>query len=167
MGNFCHNVYVCVFTLPKKAMDERRRSRNKQIEPRRQTSSIIEIEEAQKRRKAKREEYVKQERVQKRRLKRSRPKMSRGKKFALLGVLVIVILIFISSGYRIVELNLNKSVYEKRYEERLAEKARLEKELASVDDIEYIGQQARDRFNMLRDGEILYVFPEKNVVEAN
>ena len=148
-------------------MEERRRSRNEQTEPRRKTSPIIEIEEAQRRRKARRDEYVKQEKVQKRRLKRNRPKMARGKKFALLGVLAIVILIFISSGYRIVELNLNKSVYEKRYEERLAEKARLEKELASVDDIEYIGQQARERYNLVRDGEILYVFPEKNTVEAN
>jgi len=152
---------------PKEAMEERRRSRNEQTEPRRKTSPIIEIEEAQRRRKARRDEYVKQEKVQKRRLKRNRPKMARGKKFALLGVLAIVILIFISSGYRIVELNLNKSVYEKRYEERLAEKARLEKELASVDDIEYIGQQARERYNLVRDGEILYVFPEKNTVEAN
>ena len=150
------------------AMTEKRRKREN--EPRRKTSQIIEIEEAQKRRKAKREEYVKQEKVQKRREKNleksSRPKMSRGKKLIVCGVLVVVILLFISSGYRIIDLNLNKNAYEKRYEERLAEKARLEKELSSVDDIEYIGQQARDRFNMLREGEILYVFPEKETVEV-
>ena len=146
-------------------MEERRR-RTEQTETHRKTSPIIEIEEAQKRRKARREEYVKQEKVQKRRLKKSRPRISRVKKLIACGVLVLVVLIFISSGYRIVELNLNKTIYENRYEERLAEKARLEKELSSVDDIEYIGQQARDRFNMLRDGEILYVFPEKTI-EAN
>ena len=147
-------------------MEERRRRKTEQIESRRKTSHIIEIEEAQKRRKAKRDEYVKQEKVQKRvRKKTSRPRMSRGKKFAVCGVIALVVLVFVSSGLRIIELNLNKSIYETRYEERLAEKARLEKELSSVDDIEYIGQQARDRFNMLREGEILYVFPE-NTLEA-
>jgi len=107
-----------------------------------------------------------QRRRQKLQEKASRPRMSRGKKLAVCGIIVIAVLIFISSGYRIIDLNLNKSVYEKRYEEKLAEKARLEKELSYVDDIEYIGQQARDRFNMLREGEILYVFSEKDVVEA-
>ena len=132
--------------------------------------NITEIDVARKRRKEKRAELLKDEKVQKRREKQQektrRPKMTRGKKLAVCGVIVIAFLIFISSGYRIIDLNLNKGVYEKRYEEKLAEKARLEKELSQVDDIGYIGQQARDRFHMLREGEILYVFPEEASPEA-
>ena len=147
-----------------------RKRRTEQAEKRRQTSHIIEIEEAQKRRKAKRDELIKREKAQRRKEKSlekaSRPKMSNGKKLAVCLVLVVAGLIFASSGYRIVDLNLNKNVYEQKYEEKLAEKARLEKELSLVDDPEYIGQQARDRFHMLRDGEILYLFPEKEAPEA-
>ncbi|MCL2112050.1 MAG: septum formation initiator family protein [Clostridiales bacterium] len=132
--------------------------------------NIIEIEDAHKKRKAKRAELAKQEKVQKRREKSlekaSRPKMSRGKKLIACGVVAIAVLIFVSSGYRIIDLNLNKNVYEKRYEEKLAEKARLEKVLDLIDDPDYVGQQARDRFHMLRDGEILYVFPEQEALEA-
>ena len=133
-------------------------------------SQIIEIEEAQKRRKAKRAEMAKQEKVQRRLEKRqekaSRPRMSRAKKLLVCVVLGIAGLLFVTSGYRIIDLNLNKAVYEQKYEEKLAEKARLEKELSLVDDPEYVGQQARDRFHMLREGEILYVFPEKEAIEA-
>ena len=132
-------------------------------------ANIIEIDAAQRRRREKRAEFLKQERVQKRREKeqekRSRPKMSRGKKFAVCGVMLIAVLIFISSGYRIIDLNLNKAVYEKRYEEKLAEKVRLEKELSMVDTTEYIGKQARDKYHMLREGEILYLFPEEDTLE--
>ena len=92
--------------------------------------------------------------------------MSGGKKLVVCCLLIITVAVFISSGYRIVHLNLNKSVYEQKYEEKLAEKARLEKELSLVDDLDYIGQQARNRYHMLRDGEILYVFPEEESLEA-
>ena len=156
-------------------MAERKRKReNRRDEslPRgkKRTSQIIEIEEAQKRRRAKRAELIKEEKVQRRREraqeKASRPKMTGGKKFAVVGILVIAVLLFISSGYRIIDLNLNKGVYERTYEEKLAEKARLENELSLIDDPEYIGQQARDRFHMLKDGEIVYVFPEREAPEA-
>ena len=150
-------------------MGERRKNNN-QREKRRGASQIIEIEEAQKRRKAKRAALVKEEKVQRRREKlrekASRPKMSRAKKIAVCGIVAFAILVFITSGYRIIDLNLNKGVYEQRYEEKLAEKARLETELSLIDDPEYIEQQARDRFHMLRDGEVLYVFPEHDGPEA-
>jgi cell division protein FtsB len=139
-------------------------------ERRKRTSKIIEIEEAQKRRKAKRAELVKEEKVQKRREsyreKASRPKMSGGKIFALWGVVIVAILLFVSSGYRIIDLNLNKATYERIYEEKLAEKSRLEKELTMINDPEYVGQLARDRFHMLKEGELFYVFPEREPVEA-
>ena len=148
-----------------------RKKRNEIAEKRRKrTSHIIEIDEAQKRRKEKRAEFIKQEKVLRRREKAlekaSRPKMSGSKKIAVCGALIIAVLVFILNGYRIIDLNLNKAIYEKEYEEKLAEKARLEKELSLVDDPEYIEQQARNRFHMLREGEILYVFPEKAGPEA-
>ena len=150
-----------------------KKGKKKTVQPekrRRPASQIIEIEEAQKRRQEKREEQKVREKALRRRAraeeKASRPKMSRGKKIMVGGVVLIAILVFIFNGYRIINLNLDKAVYEKKYEEKLAEKARLEKELSLVDDPEYVEQQARDRFHMLRDGEILYVFPEKEAVEA-
>jgi len=148
-----------------------RRTKASTANRRTKASQIIEMEEAQKRRKEKRAELAKQEKVIRRREKAqekaSRPKMTTGKKLAVCGALVIAVLLFISSGYRIIDLNLNKSVYEKEYEEKLAEKARLEKALSMVDDPEYVEQQARTRFKMLREGEILYVFPEAVGPEAN
>ena len=93
--------------------------------------------------------------------------MSLGKKLSVCGVLVVAVLVLASSGYRIVDLNMSKTVYEKRYEEKLVEKALLEKELGFVDDPLYVEQQARNRFRMLREGEIFYVFPEKAPTEAS
>ncbi|MDR3365238.1 MAG: septum formation initiator family protein [Clostridiales Family XIII bacterium] len=149
-------------------MAERKRRQNTKAH--RGKSSIIEIEEGQKRRKEKRAERVKAEKAQMRREKirekRERPKMSRGKKLAACGVMLIAGLLFVFNGYRIVDLNLDKAVYEKEYEEKVAEKARLEKELSLVDDPAYVEQQARDRFHMLRAGEILYVFPQRDAVET-
>jgi len=148
-------------------MAERSRKNEKR---RRHNSQIIEIDEAQKRRKEKRARQVRQETAQVRRekvqTKAPRPNMSLSKKLAVCGVLVIAVLVLASSGYRVIDLNMSKAVYENRYEEKLVEKARLEKELSHVDDPEYIEQQARNRFRMLREGEILYVFPEKAPVEA-
>ena len=149
----------------------RTRNRNEKNDKRRSKySQMNEIEEAQSRRKEKRAELIKQEKVMRRREKAaekaSRPKMSGSKKLAICGVLVVAVLIFIFNGYRIIDLNLNKAVYEKEYEEKLAEKARLEKELSLVDDLGYIEQQARSRYHMLKEGEILYVFPEAQGPEA-
>jgi len=154
--------------------EKNRRDRNKKEEQagkrRNSASQIIEIEEAQKRRQTKRGEFLSQEKVQKRREKllekASRPKMSRGKKLAVCGVLVVAGLVFFSSGYRIVNLNLDKGTYQQKYEQELAEKARLEKQLSEVDDPAYIEQVARDKYHMLRDGEVLYVYPEAETVEA-
>jgi len=145
--------------------------KNRSEKRRRQHSQIIEIEAAQKRRKEKRTRQAKQEvtllRREKVQKKVSRPKMSLGKKLSVCGVLVVAVLVLASSGYRIVDLNMSKTVYEKRYEEKLVEKALLEKELGFVDDPLYVEQQARNRFRMLREGEIFYVFPEKAPTEAS
>lgn len=150
-----------------------RRQRNEQLNngPNRKPKvKVIEIEEAQKRRKEKRAELIKQEKVIRRREKAEekavRPKMSGAKKLAVFVVLAIALAAFMYNGQRIVDLNLNKAVYEKEYEEKLAEKARLEKELSLVDDPEYIEQLARNRYHMLREGETLYIFPETQSPEA-
>jgi len=152
-------------------MAERRRTRTENTEKRRKKlDQVIAIEDAQARRKEKRAEYIKKEKVIRRKEKAaekaSRPKMSGAKKLTVCGVLVIAVLIFIFNGYRIIDLNLNKAVYEKEYEEKLVEKARLEKELSLVDDPEYIEQQARNRFHMVREGELLYIFPTADGPEA-
>jgi cell division protein FtsB len=127
--------------------------------------SIIDIEEAQEKRRGKREEQAGRERAKKRakrtREKQSLPKMTPGKKLTALGIVVVAVLLFCYSGLRIIDLNLDKAVYVKQLEEKQSEKLRLEKELAVIGTPEYIEQEARVRFHMLKDGELLYVFPEQ------
>jgi cell division protein FtsB len=62
---------------------------------------------------------------------------------------------------RIIDLNLDKAYFETQLDEKVAEKVRLEKELARIGTPEYIEQEARNRFHMLKDGELLYVFPDQ------
>jgi cell division protein FtsB len=125
--------------------------------------ALIEIEKAQERRRRKREEYARTERAirqeQKCAEKLARPKMSVGKKLAAVCVVVGAVLLFGWNGIRNLELSLERADAQQLYEERVAEKARLELELSAVHDPEYIEQQARERFHMLKDGEILYVLP--------
>jgi cell division protein FtsB len=126
---------------------------------------IIEIEEAQEKRRKKREEHGGREKAKKRakktRERQAQPKMTPGKKLAAFGVLALFVVLFCYSGLNIIDLNLDKADYEKQLAERLSEKARLEKELTMIGTPEYIEQEARSRFHMLKDGELLYVFPEQ------
>lgn len=151
-------------------MADRKRTKEQNEKRRKGRSQIIEIEDAQRRRKEKRVELLKREKISRRRekaaAKASRPKMSGSKKLMVGGVLALAVLAFVFNGYRIVNLNLDKAVYENAYEEKLAEKARLETELTQVDDPAYIEQEARDRFHMLREGETLYIYPEGEAPEA-
>jgi cell division protein FtsB len=149
-------------------MRERTRRRERQINKesmRRGSGTIIEIEEAQARRKQKRAEIFKAEKVQRRiqkaRMRKERPKMSAGKKFAVAFVIIASVALFGAGGYKNIELGIEKAETQKIYEQKLAEKLRLEKQLTAVNDLEYIEQEARDRFHMLKDGEILYVFPDE------
>ncbi|MDR2770998.1 MAG: septum formation initiator family protein [Clostridiales Family XIII bacterium] len=47
------------------------------------------------------------------------------------------------------------------------QKARLEEELAHIDDPAYIEQQARTRLRMVKPGEIYYVLPERGDAESD
>jgi cell division protein FtsB len=127
--------------------------------------SIIDIEEAQEKRRGKREEQAGRERAKKRairtREKQALPKMTPGKKLAALGVVAVAVLLFCYNGLRIIDLNLDKADFETQLDEKVAEKLRLEKELARIGTPEYIEQEARNRFHMLKDGELLYVFPDQ------
>ncbi|MDR1796216.1 MAG: septum formation initiator family protein [Clostridiales Family XIII bacterium] len=127
--------------------------------------TIIEIETAQRRRKQKRAEIVKAEKVKRRQRRaaerKARPKMPLSKKLGACGVIAVAVLLFGMGGYRNIELTIEKAETEQVYEQKLAEKARLEKELTTVNDPEYVEQEARERFHLLKDGEILYVAPEE------
>ena len=126
---------------------------------------IIEIEEAQEKRRQKREEQAGRERAKKRserkREKQALPKMTPGKTLAALGVVGVAVFLFCYSGIRIIDLNQDKALYVNQLEEREAEKLRLENELARIGSLEYIEQEARNRFHMIKDGELLYIFPEE------
>ncbi|GHU63676.1 hypothetical protein AGMMS49983_07670 [Clostridia bacterium] len=127
--------------------------------------SIIKIEEAQEKRQQKREEQAGREKAKKRarktRERQALPKMTPGKKLAALGVVAVASVLFCYSGIRIIDLNQDKAEYEQQLAEKQSEYARLEKELAMIGTPEYIENEARNRFHMLKDGELLYVFPKQ------
>jgi len=146
------------------SLSERRARRAKESHaPARPIS--IEIEDAQKRRKKKRIEKIGEEKFYGRRepkQKKERVPLSPKAKLIAISVVALAIFLFAIGGYKNIELMGEKREAEKLYEEKLAEKNRLEKTLAQIDEPEYIEQEARDRFHMLKDGETLYILPEES-----
>jgi Septum formation initiator. len=132
----------------------------------RTSSQIIEIEEAQRMRKQKREEDITEGRLKKKKTKKdldkkSKSKMSRGKKITAAVVVAFSVSLLGFYGMKLIDLSVEKSKAIDILEQKQIEKESLEKEFAMVNDPEYIEAQARDRFHMLKEGEILYVFPPK------
>lgn len=139
---------------------------------------VIDIEEAQeerrrkrqqaaasKRRKKRQEEKDRQEEIRATTTPEARSKKRRKKvttKRILIFVIVVAILAFFAgTAVQVVKLHMERNDVEKERDAKKAEKNRLEKELTRINDPEYIEEQARDRLRMIRQGEILYVFPEE------
>ena len=139
---------------------------------------VIDIEEAQKERRRKREQAITDKKKKSRKdkkessadtvlrvssdaRKKKRKKASRTKKF-LIVVMILVVLIFSGGAIaQVVSLNMELRDAKAEQERRLEEKEMLENDLERINDPEYIEEQARKRLRMIRQGEILYVFPDE------
>jgi cell division protein FtsB len=133
---------------------------------------IIEMEEAQKHRRDKRNQNLETSKLKKRETKvkerrkikliekKSRRKLSAGKKLVIAVIFLIAVTALGFSGYKIVNLKLAEAEVTDTYEAKVSEKKKLEREYSMVNDPKYIEKQARERFNMIIEGEILYIYPE-------
>lgn len=121
-------------------------------------SRIIDIEDAIEFRRDKRREAM-----EAKNRKRSVSDGKRGSFFTrrrAIHVVVIAIVIIIGgvSGVNVLNLQSQADAAKDRLQATVAEKARLEKELAMADNPSYIEDQARDKLRMIMKGETLYVF---------
>jgi cell division protein FtsL len=94
---------------------------------------------------------------------RFRAKISKKAKLAFAGVFVLCAVLFGSQVYNLTELTFEKSRLETTKNDKEAELTRLSAELARVNDPQRVEELARERFHMLKAGEVLYVFPEDEI----
>jgi len=156
----------------------RKKTRGKRIKD---TSSIdrhvIDIEEAQEERRLRRQQAANEKKrkshhnkaesaadtvlnVSSEARKKKRKKAGRAKRVLIL-IMILAVLVFCGGAItQVVKLNIELRETEAERDRMLAEKNLLEKDLTRINDPEYIEEQARKKLRMIRQGEILYVFPE-------
>jgi cell division protein FtsB len=129
------------------------------------SSQIIDIEEARQIRRQKREDASKKK-DKERKTKSAVTERQAGKKARRRMVYFVIFLAMVGmiavSAFNIVSLKLAEARTLKEQQELMEEKARLENIFSQVNSPEYIEQQARQQLKMIRPGEILYVLPENN-----
>jgi cell division protein FtsB len=122
----------------------------------------IDIEAAQTARREKRAQALKSRRRKVKAVRAEAEKARRsfiaGRRFILLCVTAAVIFFVGSSAFRIMDLKVQEEEAAKELKARTEQKARLESELSSLNDSEYIEEQARERLGMVKPGEVVYVF---------
>ena len=52
------------------------------------------------------------------------------------------------------------AISEKQQEKYKQEKEQMEKDMAELNDLDYLEEQARDQMRLIKPGETLYIFPE-------
>lgn len=129
------------------------------------SSQVIDIEEARQLRKRKREEAAeKKYKVQKSKsviTQRQAGKKAR-RRMVYLVIFLAIAGVIAASAFNIISLKLTEARTMKEQQALLEQKARLERIYSQVNSPEYIEQQARQQLKMIRPGEILYVLPEKD-----
>ncbi|MDR1292657.1 MAG: septum formation initiator family protein [Clostridiales Family XIII bacterium] len=122
------------------------------------------IEEAQRERREKREQALKTRRRKVKAAKAEDEKARRsfitGRSLILVSVAVAVAFFVGSSAFRIMELKTQEEKAAELLKVKTEQKARLEGELLMLKDKEYIEKQARERLGMVKPGEVVYVFDE-------
>lgn len=90
-----------------------------------------------------------------------RQKKQRNRKIITFLVIVTVIGLTVGvSAYKMISLKVEKNRLQAEQEELKKEREALKNEAKSVQDLDYIEQQARKQLNLVLPGEILYVLPE-------
>jgi cell division protein FtsB len=127
------------------------------------SSQVIDINEARQLRKQKREEAA-EKKYKVRKTKSVVTQRQAGKKARRRMVYFVILLailgIVAASVVNIISLRLAKAETLKEQQALLEERARLERTYSQVNSPEYIEQQARQQLKMIKPGEILYVLPE-------
>ncbi|MBR0598320.1 FtsB family cell division protein [Sinanaerobacter chloroacetimidivorans] len=128
------------------------------------SSQVIDIEEARKGRKLKREAAIeKKNKVKKTKAvvtERQAGKKAR-RRMIYFAVFLVIIGLISASAINIVTLKINEAKALEEQQALLKQKERLETELSQINSPEYIEQQARQQLRMVKPGEILYVLPDK------
>lgn len=131
----------------------------------RSSGQIIDIEEARRIRRQKREEAA-EKRVKARRPKSVVTKRQAVRKARRRLVYLVIFLaisgVIVASVINIINLKLTEASTLKEQQELLEEKEKLERIYSQVNSPEYIEQQARQQLRMIRPGEILYVLPQND-----
>ena len=139
------------------------KTKNKRSKEFKNSSQVIDIEEARDHRRLKREEATeKKSKSSKTKAvitERRATKKARRRMVFFLMFLIIIVIIGVSV-FNIVLLKLNEARIEKEQLALLEQKARLEYEFSQIDSLEYIEQEARQQLKMIKPGEILYVLPK-------
>jgi cell division protein FtsB len=123
-------------------------------------SRVIDIEEAQRRRKARRAAAAK---GRKRAAatasvaEATRGGWTAGRRLIYVLITLVVLAFVVISGLRILDLKADEASAERSRALMIEEKARLEKELAMLNDPAYIEAQAREQLRMIKKDETLYV----------
>lgn len=129
------------------------------------TSQVIDIEEARQLRKRRREEAA-EKKYKVRKTKSVVTQRQAGKKarrrLIYLVIFLAIVCVVAASVFNIINLKLTEARTLKEQQDLMAQKARLERVYSQVNSPEYIEQQARQQLKMIRPGEILYVLPDKN-----
>lgn len=134
------------------------------------SSQVIDIEEAREVRRHKREEAADKKnkgRKSKTVMTERRASKKARRRIVYLIIFLVIIIVIGVSVFNIVSLIINEAKLEKEQEALLQQKARLENELSQIDSLEYIEQQARQQLKMIKPGEILYVLPKINKESTN
>lgn len=129
------------------------------------SSRIIDIEEARKDRKQRREEAA-DKKNKGRKIKSAITQRQAGKKARIRMVyfFVFLFIVFIIgvSIFNIINLKLTEAAVVKEQQALLEQKEQLETTYSQVNSPEYIEQMARQQLRMIKPGETLYVLPDKN-----
>ena len=136
-------------------------------------SLVMEIEEAQRRRGEKRDASISPKAARRRQEaldreeENARKTFINGRKVFFSSITIIIVITIAISGINIMELHKATAKAEQALVAKQEEKVRLESEYAMINNLDYIETQARERLKMIKPGEILYIFGEKDLeIEA-
>ena len=125
----------------------------------------MEIEEAQRIRREKRNSNISPKAARKRKEALEHEGEENARKTFVVGrrltfgiVTTALVVLIAISGLNIMELRADDAAAEEALVQKQEEKTRLENEYAMINDLEYIEAQARERLKMIKPGEKLYIF---------
>lgn len=146
----------------------RRKRRSKQFKD---SSKVIDMQQARMERQQKRQEREKSvekepkdispqssARHSNRKMKLRRRKQLR--RWGVVAVCAFIVIIMSFSLGQILVLKHDLHQEQKQKEKYQKQKEQLEKDIAETNDLDYLEEQARDQMRLVKPGETLYIFPE-------